>query len=96
MAEIEEPFHPARAEIEGFVHEVDGFFSRTAAAAGFGDPEDIGVRLRLLAMGALTAIVLERTRDPMDRARDVTVDLLASWRGLPRSEMEQLIAGPTL
>ena len=91
LAEIDEP-HPALVEVENFVNEVDTYFIRTTAAAGFQNPEEIGIRLRLLTMGALMAIMLERTRRPLERARDVTVDLLASWRGLSRSEMEKLIA----
>jgi AcrR family transcriptional regulator len=94
LAEIEEPSHVARLEVDAFVHEVDAFFTRIAAACGFHRPEEIGVRLRLLAMGALTAIVLERSREPMHRARDLTVHFLASWQGVTRSEMEALMAAP--
>ncbi len=92
LAEIEEPRHVARLQVDAFVHEVDDYFTRTAAACGFERPEELGLRLRLLTMGSLMAIVLERSRDPMDRARDLTIHLLASWRGITRSEMETIIA----
>jgi len=95
LAEVEEPSHVARLEVEAFVHEVDDFFTRTAAACGLRSPREIGLRLRLLTMGALTAIVVERSREPMDRARDITVDVLASWQGMTRSEMEAFVAVPT-
>ncbi|MDP9301522.1 MAG: TetR/AcrR family transcriptional regulator [Actinomycetota bacterium] len=95
LAEIDEPSHVARLEVDAFVYEVDGFFTRTATACGFQSPREIGLRLRLLTMGALTAIVVERSREPMDRARDITVHLLASWQGMTRSEMETLINAPT-
>jgi AcrR family transcriptional regulator len=95
LAEIEEPSHVARLEVDAFVHEVDDFFTRTAAAGGFQRPREIGLRLRLLTMGALTAIVVERSREPLVRARDMTVHLLASWQGVTRSEMEALVAAPT-
>jgi AcrR family transcriptional regulator len=95
LAEIEEPSHVARLEVDAFVHEVDDFFTRTAAACGFRRPEEIGVRLRLLTMGALTAIVMERSREPIDRARDVTLHFLASWQRITKSEMEALTAAPT-
>ena len=95
LAEIEEPTHVARLEVEAFVHEVDDFFTRTAASCGFQRPREIGLRLRLLTMGALTAIVVERSREPLDRARDVTVHFLASWQGMTRSEMETFMAAPT-
>ena len=92
LAEVEEPFHVARLEVAAFVREVDDFFTRTATACGFQRPRELGLRLRLLTMGALTAIVVERSREPMDRARDVAVHLLASWQGMSKSEMEALIA----
>ena len=95
LAEVEEPSHVARHEVEAFVHEVDDFFTGTAAACGLRDPRELGLRLRLLAMGALTAIVVERSREPLDRARDVTVLVLASWQGMTRSETEAFLAGPT-
>jgi AcrR family transcriptional regulator len=94
LAEIEERSHPALLEVAAFVGEVDDYFTRTAAAAGFQRPEEVGIRLRLLTMGALTAIVLERSREPMVRARDVAVELLAAWKGITRSQMEALIATP--
>jgi hypothetical protein len=43
-------------------------------------------------MGVLTAIVVERSRLAMERARDITISLLASIQGLTRSEMEAVIA----
>jgi len=95
LAEVEEPSHVARHEVEAFVHEVDDFFTGTAAACGLRDPRELGLRLRLLAMGALTAIVVEPSREPLDRARDVTVHVLASWQGMTRSETEAFLAGPT-
>ena len=95
LAEIEEPSHVARLEVDAFIHEVDDYFARTAAACGLRSPREIGLRLRLLTMGALTAIVVERSREPLDRARDVTVHLLASWQGMTRSEMEAFVAAPT-
>ena len=95
LAEVEEPFHVARLEVAAFVREVDDFFTRTATACGFQRPRELGLRLRLLTMGALTAIVVERSREPLDRARDVTVHLLASWQGMSRSGMEAFIAGST-
>jgi AcrR family transcriptional regulator len=95
LAEIEEPSHAARLEIEAFIHEVDDFFTRTAAAGGFDRPKEIGLRLRLLTMGALTAIVVERSREPLNRARDITVHLLASWQGMTTSQMQRFIAEST-
>jgi AcrR family transcriptional regulator len=95
LAEIEEPSHAARLEIEAFIHEVDGFFTRTAEACGFDRPKEIGLRLRLLTMGALTAIVVERSREPLNRARDITVHLLASWQGMTTSQMQRFIAEST-
>jgi AcrR family transcriptional regulator len=95
LAEIEDPVHAARLEVAAFVHEVDDFFTRTATACGFQRPRELGLRLRLLTMGALTAIVVERSREPLNRARDVTVHLLASWQGMSRSQMEAFIAGST-
>jgi AcrR family transcriptional regulator len=95
LAEIDEPSHAARLEIEAFIHEVDEFFTRTAAACGFERPKEIGLRLRLLTMGALTAIVVERSRDPLNRARDITVHLLASWQGMTTSQMQRFIAEST-
>jgi AcrR family transcriptional regulator len=92
LAEIEDPSHPARLEIEAFIHEVDDFFTHAAAACDFERPREIGLRLRLLTMGALTAIVVERSREPLNRARDVTVDFLASWQGMTRSQMQRFIA----
>jgi AcrR family transcriptional regulator len=94
LAEIEERSHPAVLEVDAFVGEVDRYFTRTAAAAGFPRPAEIGTRLRLLTMGALMAIVLERSRAPMERARDIAIGLLASWSGVSRAEMEALIATP--
>jgi AcrR family transcriptional regulator len=95
LAEIEEPSHAARLEIEAFIHEVDDFFTRTAAAGGFDRPKEIGLRLRLLTMGALTAMVVERSREPLNRARDITVHLLASWQGMTTSQMQRFIAEST-
>ena len=95
LAEVEEPSHAARLEVAAFVHEVDDFFTRTATACGFQRARELGLRLRLLTMGALTAIVVDRSREPLDRARDVTVHLLASWRGMSTSEMEAFIAAAT-
>ena len=95
LAEVEDPFHAARLEVAAFVHEVDDFFTRTATACGFQRARELGLRLRLLTMGALTAIVVDRSREPLDRARDVTVHLLASWQGMSRSEMEAFIAAST-
>jgi AcrR family transcriptional regulator len=92
LAEIDKPDHVARLEVDAFVQEVDDFFTRTADAGGFPRPRELGIRLRLLTMGVLTAIVVERSRAPMDRARDVTVHLLASWRGVTRSELEAFLA----
>jgi len=95
LAEVEEPFHVARLEVAAFVREVDDFFTRTATACGFQRPRELGLRLRLLTMGALTAIVVERSREPLDRARDVTVHLLASWQGMSRSGMDAFIGTST-
>jgi AcrR family transcriptional regulator len=95
LAEIEEPSHAARLEIEAFIHEVDDFLTRTAAAGGFDRPKEIGLRLRLLTMGALTAMVVERSREPLNRARDITVHLLASWQGMTTSQMQRFIAEST-
>jgi AcrR family transcriptional regulator len=92
LAEIEEPDHVARLEVDAFVQEVDDYFTSTAEAAGLPHPRELGIRLRLLTMGVLTAIVVERSRLPMERARDITISLLASTQGLSRSEMEALIA----
>ncbi len=92
LAEIEEPDHVARLEVDAFVQEVDDYFTRTAEAAGFPHPRELGIRLRLLTMGVLTAIVVERSRLPMERARDITISLLASMKGITESEMESLIA----
>jgi AcrR family transcriptional regulator len=92
LAEIEDPSHAARLEIEDFVHEVDDFFTRTAAACGFERPREIGLRLRLLTMGALTAVVMERSREPLNRARDLTVHFLASWQGMTTGQMQTYIA----
>jgi AcrR family transcriptional regulator len=92
LAEIEEPSHVARLEVDAFVQEVEDFFTRNATACGFQRPSEIGLRLRLLTMGALMAIVVERSREPMNRARDVTVHFLASWQGMTRSEMETFMA----
>jgi AcrR family transcriptional regulator len=91
LAEIEEPDHVARLEVDAFVQEVDDYFARTAEEAGFSRSRELGIRLRLLTMGALTAIVVERSRLPMERARDVTVHLLASWRGFTSSELEDFL-----
>ncbi|MDP9329068.1 MAG: TetR/AcrR family transcriptional regulator [Actinomycetota bacterium] len=93
LVEIDEPSHPARLEVAAFVHDVDGYFARLTAAAGFQQSEEIAIRLRLLAMGALMAILLDPSRAPIDRARESTIALLASWRGITRSEMEGLIEG---
>jgi hypothetical protein len=92
LAEIEEPDHVARLEVDAFVQEVDDYFTETAEAAGFPHPRELGIRLRLLTMGVLTAIVVERSRLAMERARDITISLLASIQGLTRSEMEAVIA----
>ena len=95
LAEVEDPSHAARLEVAAFIHEVDDFFTRTATACGFQRPRELGLRLRLLTMGALTAIVIDRSREPLDRARDATVHLLASWQGMSRSEMEAFIIAST-
>jgi AcrR family transcriptional regulator len=92
LAEIGEPDHVARLEVDAFVQEVDDYFTSTAEAAGLPHPRELGIRLRLLTMGVLTAIVVERSRLPMERARDITISLLAPTQGLSRSEMEALIA----
>jgi AcrR family transcriptional regulator len=79
LIEIGETDHPARAEIESFVREVEEFFAHTARAGGLSTPLDWGVRQRTLTMGALIAVVLERSRAPMERARRMTEDLLVTW-----------------
>jgi AcrR family transcriptional regulator len=79
LIEIGVTDHPARAQIESFVHEVEAFFERTARAGGLSRPLDWALRQRTLAMGALIAIELERSRAPMERGRMMTADLLTTW-----------------
>jgi AcrR family transcriptional regulator len=79
LIEIGETDHPARQQIESFVRQEEQFFERTARAGGLSRPLDWALRQRTLAMGALIAVPLERSRSPMERARDMTVDLLVTW-----------------
>jgi AcrR family transcriptional regulator len=79
LIEIGETDHPARGEIESYIHEVEQYFVQTARAGGLSTPLDWGVRQRTLAMGVLVAVVLERSRAPMERARRMTEDLLVTW-----------------
>jgi AcrR family transcriptional regulator len=85
LIEIGETDHPARAEIESFIREVEQFFAHMARAGGLSTPLDWGVRQRTLAMGALIAVVLERSRAPMERVRGMTEDLLVTWSREPPS-----------
>jgi AcrR family transcriptional regulator len=85
LIEIRATGHPARAEVESFHREVERFFEHTARSAGLATPVDWGVRQRTIAMGALVAVVLERSRSPMERARRITEDLLVTWSRDPSS-----------
>ncbi len=79
LIEIGTSEHPAREEIESFIREVERFFERPARGGGLARPLDWAVRQRTLTMGALTAIVLERSRAPLERAGTMTADLLVTW-----------------
>jgi AcrR family transcriptional regulator len=79
LIEIGVTDHPARPQIESFVHEVEKFFERTARAGGLSRPLDWALRERTLTMGALIAIMLERSRAPMERGRGMTADLMTTW-----------------
>jgi AcrR family transcriptional regulator len=79
LIEIADTDHPARAQIESFVREVEQFFEQTARAGGLATPLDWAVRQRTLAMGTFISIELERSRAPMERARAMTADLLVTW-----------------
>jgi len=89
LLEIRDENAPVRGEIESYVHEVEGYFARTAAAAGFEDPEELGRRLRYVALGVFIGTRLELSRRPIETARALTVDHLAVWLGTTPADVEQ-------
>jgi AcrR family transcriptional regulator len=92
LAEARETSDPAHDEVRSFVHEVEGFFAGTAAAAGIPEPADLGRRLRFIAMGFFISVSLERSREPAETARVSTIDLLAVALGTTPADIEERVA----
>jgi AcrR family transcriptional regulator len=88
LVDIRDPQHPALQEVHSFVGEVEGFFTHNARAAGIPDPEVVGYRLRMIAMGMFMAFALERAEGPEARARADAIYLLASATGTTVQELE--------
>jgi hypothetical protein len=89
LVEVHDPGEPARAEVVSFIGEVESFFATTARAAGLPRSGELGHVLRVITMGALMAVRMERSRAPIDVGRATAFDLLASWTGATRHEMRQ-------
>jgi AcrR family transcriptional regulator len=87
LIEIRDPDHPARREVRSYVDEVESYLARTAKEAKLPEPEELGRRLRVIAMGACTAFVHEGSRAPATSARETTIELLAGHLGITSSAL---------
>ena len=92
LVEIRDPDAPARREIESYVGEVEDYFRRTAAAARLPKPEELGRRLRYIAMGLFMAVRVERSRAPVETARAAAIDVLAIWMEVTPQEVKTRVA----
>lgn len=97
LTEVTDPTAPARVEVRSYFAEVEAWFATSAGEAGLGEPEELGRRLRLVAMAMFMTQALESSRDASATARAIAVDLLAIWlRTTPEGVEDRIASAPSV
>ena len=71
------PPAPAKPYV-ALLAEIEGYLRRTAAEAGFSDPEHVAEQLFLLVPGTITTASARGSAEPVRAARSAALNLLAS------------------
>jgi AcrR family transcriptional regulator len=75
-AEIPDPEHPARIVAQRHKEGVREHLTALAKEAGFDEPEALAERLLLLLEGAAATAAMRHSREPLEVARSVALELL--------------------